>query len=73
MKYEVKKLEKSAVEVKLFLTKDETTPLVDKVVKNAGENAEIPGFRKGHAPKEAITNNRRSWNCCNQCKLPRSC
>ena len=54
MKYEVKKLEKSAVEVKLFLTKDETTPLVDKVVKNAGENAEIPGFRKGHAPKEAI-------------------
>ena len=57
MKYEVKKLEKSAVEVKLFLAAGEVSPIVDKVVKHIAESAEVPGFRKGHAPKEAIIAN----------------
>ena len=57
MKYEVKKLEKSAVEVKLFLAAGEVSPIVDKMVKHIAESAEVPGFRKGHAPKEAIIAN----------------
>ena len=57
MNYEVKKLEKSAVEVKLFLAAGEVSPIVDKVVKHIAESAEVPGFRKGHAPKEAIIAN----------------
>lgn len=56
MKYEVKKLEKSAVEVKIFLEKEELNPILDKVVKKVSESAEIPGFRKGKAPKETIIN-----------------
>lgn len=56
MKYEVKKLEKSAVEVKIFLEKEELNPILDKVVKKISENVEIPGFRKGKAPREAIIN-----------------
>ena len=57
MNYEVKKLEKSAVEVKLHLTAEEVKPLVDKVLKHVGEHAEVAGFRKGHAPKEALMAN----------------
>ena len=57
MKYEVKKLEKSAVEVKLHLDAAEVSPLVDKVLKHVGEHAEVAGFRKGHAPKEALMAN----------------
>lgn len=54
MKYEIKKLEKSAVEVKLFLDKEELSPILDKIVKKATESTELPGFRKGKAPKEAV-------------------
>jgi len=57
MKYEVKKLEKSAVEVKLHLDAAEVSPLVDKVLKHVGEHAEVAGFRKGHVPKEALMAN----------------
>lgn len=57
MKYEVKKLEKSAVEVKIFLEKEELNPILDKVVKKVAENVEIPGFRKGKAPREAVISN----------------
>lgn len=56
MKYEVKKLEKSAVEVKIFLEKEELNPILDKVIKKVAEKVEIPGFRKGKAPKEAVIN-----------------
>lgn len=57
MNYEVKKLEKSAVEVKLYLTAEEVKPIVDKVLAHVGEHAEVAGFRKGHAPKEALMAN----------------
>ena len=46
MNYEVKKLEKSAVEVKLHLTSEEVKPIVDKVLAHVGEHAEVAGFRK---------------------------
>ena len=57
MNYEVKKLEKSAVEVKLHLTAEEVKPIVDKVLTHVGEHAEVAGFRKGHAPKEVLMAN----------------
>ena len=57
MNYEVKKLEQSAVEVKLHLTAEEVKPIVDKVLAHVGEHAEVAGFRKGHAPKEALMAN----------------
>lgn len=57
MNYEVKKLEKSAVEVKLHLTAEEVKPIVDKVLAHVGEHAEVAGFRKGHAPKEVLMAN----------------
>ena len=57
MNYEVKKLEKSAVEVKLHLTAEEVKPIVDKVLAHVGEHAEVAGFRKGHAPKEVLMTN----------------
>ena len=57
MNYEVNKLEKSAVEVKLHLTAEEVKPIVDKVLAHVGEHAEVAGFRKGHAPKEALMAN----------------
>jgi len=44
MNYEVKKLEKSAVEVKLHLTAEEVKPIVDKVLAHVGEHAEVAGF-----------------------------
>ena len=57
MNYEVKKLEKSAVEVKLHLTAEEVKPIVDKVLAHVGEHAEVAGFRKGHAPRETLMAN----------------
>lgn len=57
MNYEVKKLEKSAVEVKLHLTSEEVKPIVDKVLAHVGEHAEVAGFRKGHVPRETLMNN----------------
>jgi len=57
MNYEVKKLEKSAVEVKLHLTAEEVKPIVDKVLAHVGEHAEVAGFRKGHVPRETLMAN----------------
>lgn len=57
MNYEVKKLEKSAVEVKLHLTSEEVKPIVDKVLAHVGEHVEVAGFRKGHVPRETLMNN----------------
>lgn len=54
MKHEVKRMEKSAVEVKIFLDKEELTPILDKIVKQVAEKVEISGFRKGKAPKENV-------------------
>lgn len=54
MKHEIKKLEKSAVEIVISLTKEETAPLKKEILSNAQKTAEIPGFRKGHAPLDQI-------------------
>ncbi|NME36228.1 MULTISPECIES: trigger factor [Fusobacterium] len=54
MKYEIKKLEKSALEVTMTLTKEEYNPIEGAVLTKAQKDVEIPGFRKGHAPLEQI-------------------
>lgn len=54
MKYEIKKLEKSALEVTMTLTKEEYNPIERVVLTKAQKDVEIPGFRKGHAPLEQI-------------------
>ena len=54
MKHEIEKLEKSAVEIVISLTKEETAPLKKEILSNAQKTAEIPGFRKGHAPLDQI-------------------
>ena len=54
MKHEIKKLEKSAVEIVISLTKEEAAPLKKEILSNAQKTAEVPGFRKGHAPLDQI-------------------
>lgn len=54
MKHEIKKLEKSAVEIVISLTKEEVAPLKKEILTNAQKSAEVPGFRKGHAPLDQI-------------------
>ena len=54
MKHEIKKLEKSALEVTMTLTKEEYNPIERAVLAKAQKEVELPGFRKGHAPVEQI-------------------
>ncbi|MGL4308638.1 trigger factor [Cetobacterium sp. SF1] len=54
MNYEVKKIENSAVEIKLNLTAEELAPVKAEVLKEAATKAEIPGFRKGKAPLDKV-------------------
>ena len=54
MKHEIKKLEKSAVEIVMTLSKEEFAPLKKEILANAQKTVEIPGFRKGHAPIDQI-------------------
>ncbi len=60
MKHELKKIEKSAFEVKISLTKEEYSPILDKIISKYSESVEIPGFRKGKAPKDAVLTNYKS-------------
>lgn len=54
MKHEIKKLEKSALEVTMTLTNEEFNPIEGAVLAKAQKEVELPGFRKGHAPLEQI-------------------
>lgn len=54
MKHEIKKLEKSAVEIVISLTKEEVAPLRKEILEKAQKTVEVPGFRKGHAPLDQI-------------------
>lgn len=46
--------EKSQVELKIELTWDEFTPYIEQAVKKIADHVDIPGFRKGQAPREMI-------------------
>ena len=54
MKHELKKIDHSAVEVKLTLTAEELSPIKSEVVKTLATKVEVPGFRKGHAPLNKV-------------------
>lgn len=54
MKHEIKKLEKSAVEVTMTWDASEFGALEKEVVSDIQKKVEIPGFRKGHAPIDQI-------------------
>lgn len=54
MKHELKKLEHSVVEVTLTLTNDEVSTIKKEVLAKIATEAEIPGFRKGHAPVDKV-------------------
>lgn len=54
MKHESKRLENSAVELKICLTADEVKGLREEVVKKVATKVEVPGFRKGKAPISTV-------------------
>ena len=54
MKHELKKIEHSAVEIKVTLTAEELSPIKSEVVKTLATKVEAPGFRKGHAPLNKV-------------------
>lgn len=51
---EIKKLEKSQVEIKDEITADVFESFRLKALKKLGENVEIDGFRKGHVPESVL-------------------
>lgn len=54
MKHELKKVEHSAVEIKISLTAEELSPIKGGVTKTLAGKVELPGFRKGHAPLNKV-------------------
>lgn len=54
MKHEIKKIEKSALEITMSWTKEEFMPVEKEVLAEIQKTVEIPGFRKGHAPLAQI-------------------
>lgn len=54
MNTEVKKLEKSMVEIKAVFDKEEWAAAQDKALNKLASSANLDGFRKGHAPKNLI-------------------
>ncbi|MGL5903606.1 MAG: trigger factor [Cetobacterium sp.] len=54
MKHELKKIEHSAVEIKITLTTEELSPIKSEVIKTLATKVEVPGFRKGHAPLNKV-------------------
>lgn len=54
MKHELKKVEHSAVEIKISLTAEELSPIKSGITKTIAGKVELPGFRKGHAPLNKV-------------------
>ncbi|RUA05982.1 MAG: trigger factor [Fusobacteria bacterium] len=54
MNYEVKNLDNSVVEITLKVEGAEVADAKKKAIDKIAKDAEIPGFRKGHAPASAI-------------------
>ncbi|MGL5000798.1 MAG: trigger factor [Cetobacterium sp.] len=54
MKHELKKIEHSAVEIKITLATEELTTIKSEVIKTLATKVEVPGFRKGHAPLNKV-------------------
>ncbi len=54
MKVEIQKLPKSEIELKIEIPVLEFQAFIERAILNLGQNIEVPGFRKGKAPKEII-------------------
>ena len=54
MKTELKTLPKSEVQITVELTKDELAVYETEATKRISQNVEVPGFRKGQAPKASV-------------------
>ena len=54
MNTEVKKLEKSMVEIKAVFDTEEWAAAQEKALNKLAGSAKLDGFRKGHAPKSLI-------------------
>ncbi|KKS08396.1 MAG: trigger factor [Candidatus Brennerbacteria bacterium RIFOXYC1_FULL_41_11] len=54
MNYDFKKLPESKIELKVSLSEEEFGPFLDKALEHLAIHAELPGFRKGKAPKELV-------------------
>jgi trigger factor len=52
----IKKLPKSEIEIEGEHPYDELLKFESEAIKNLGENLELPGFRKGHIPKDILVN-----------------
>ncbi|MBI1999294.1 MAG: hypothetical protein HYS74_01395 [Parcubacteria group bacterium] len=52
---EIKQLENSEVEISGEIPVEDFEKYRARALKKLGENAEIPGFRKGHAPEDVLT------------------
>lgn len=48
------KTSNSELELKISLQKEDISPFIDKAVNEVGKDLEMPGFRKGKAPKDVI-------------------
>ena len=60
----VKKLDRGQAEIKVTLTVDEYQPFLTTAAKNISQGVDIPGFRRGKATLEAVTNqvgNNQVW------------
>ncbi len=54
MKFSIKKLPKSEIEIDVEISAKELEGFFDQAVKDFGKNMEIKGFRKGEAPREIV-------------------
>ena len=56
MKINIQKLPQSQIEISVELSAELFQNFIEKTIKNLGQGIEVPGFRKGSAPKEVIKN-----------------
>lgn len=54
MGFEIKKLPKSQLEIKIKVLASEFQRFIDRTISQLGQNLEIEGFRRGKVPKEVI-------------------
>ncbi|MDR2515868.1 MAG: trigger factor [Spirochaetaceae bacterium] len=54
VKREVERLEHSAVRLKLTIGKDDVREEYDEIIKDYAKKIQIPGFRKGKAPRDVL-------------------
>jgi len=54
MKYQIKKLPKSEIEIEIELPQEEFKNFIDEAILELGKDLEVEGFRKGKIPREII-------------------